>query len=313
MLHVHQITGRPWAVSSELADLVRGALERGGYAGLRDLAGVRSMLRAEDAGEDSAPRAQEVRTVQANRAGDVVAVIPVMGLLTYRGGYVDCEPTQSTAQLAATIAEASANQQVTAMVLEIDSPGGEVIGTPEAAAAIRDARASKPVVTHANAIAASAAYWLGAQGDEFWVLPSGQVGSIGVYRVHEDRSAMAEQKGVKVRYIYAGKYKVEGNPYSALGDEALAAWQGQVDGYYDTFVKDVARGRKTTVDAVRAGFGQGRMLPARRAVEEGMADEVGSLEQAIRRAVQLGGARKREAAAHGVAQLQVDVYKRGRL
>jgi signal peptide peptidase SppA len=293
MLNFAHILGRPWAITPEVAELARRVLEAEGFAGLRRLAEFHAAFDAD--GEKAAGRRA------ARTAGDV-AVIPVLGLLTQRGDVVNSVATTSTALVAEAVRAAAAEPSVAAMVLEFDSPGGEVYGVTEAARVIRDARASKAIVAHANSLAASAAYWLASQADELHVTPSGEVGSIGVYAAHEYVGKELEMKGRKVTLIHAGKYKVEGNPYEELGDEARGAIKGNVDRYYDMFVKDVAPGRKTNVDAVRNSFGEGRSVGAKAAVAAGMADGVMTLEEAIRRAAQLARERKQGLAALASAQ-----------
>jgi ClpP class serine protease len=88
-------------------------------------------------------------------------------------------------------------------------------------------------------------------------------------------------EGVKTTLISAGKYKTEGNPYEPLSDEARAAMQAMVDDYYGMFTRAVAKGRGVSVDAVRNGFGEGRMVSASQAVKNGMADRVATLDQVL--------------------------------
>ena len=88
---------------------------------------------------------------------------------------------------------------VGALVLDIDSPGGIVSLVPEFARELRAARAQKPIVAVANPFAASAAFWLGAQADEFMVTPSGEVGSVGVFNFHQDWSAFGRRKASRRR------------------------------------------------------------------------------------------------------------------
>ena len=90
--------------------------------------------------------------------------------------------------------------------------------------------------------------------------------------------------GVSPTYISAGKYKTEGNDLQPLSEEARAALQSRIDEYYSMFLKAVARGRATTTAAVRDGFGQGRVVGASEAVSLGMADRIGTIEDAVARA-----------------------------
>src|SRR5215467_6271108 len=120
---------------------------------------------------------------------------------------------------------AAANPDVSAIVLDVDSPGGTVAGTPETAAAVRRAAEVKPVVAVANSLAASAAYWIASQASSLVVGPSADVGSIGVISAHIDRSKMLEDMGLRVTVVSAGRYKAEGNPFAPLSDEAKANMQ----------------------------------------------------------------------------------------
>ena len=213
-----------------------------------------------------------------------IAVIPVHGVMEHRAGiFTALGFGTSTADLRSAIARLGANEDVNGIVLDIDSPGGEVEGLTEIAATIRAVRENKPVIASANTMAASAAYWLGSQASEFVAAPSASVGSIGVFGAHEDISGLLEQEGVKVELISAGAYKTEDSQLGPLSDEARAHKQSLVDGYYDMFVNDVAAGRGVSPEAVESGYGQGRMLLAQRAREAGMIDGIETLDATVGR------------------------------
>ena len=169
------------------------------------------------------------------------------------------------------------------IVFDVDSPGGEVEGVPELAEEIGKSRGQKKTIAVANSVAASAAYWLAAPPGELVVIPSGQVGSIGVFVAHEDVSKQLDAAGVKVSLISAGKFKVDGNPYEPLSDSAREDLQGKVDSFYGMFVKSVARGRGVSQASVREGFGQGRMVMAADAVDSKMADRIATMDETIAR------------------------------
>ena len=220
------------------------------------------------------------------RKEGAVSLIPLRGLISARapmvtesstGGGVNAETFTNQVKAAA------ADPAVKAIVLDIDSPGGSANLIEEAAQAVFDARSSKPIVAQVCSTAASGAYWIGSSASEMVVTPSGSVGSIGVYRGHEDRSDALAQEGVKHTLISAGRYKTEGNPFGPLADEGLAYHQSQVEKVYGRFVDDVARGRGVSVSTVRDGFGQGRMVLAHAAVAQGMADRVATLDETLSR------------------------------
>jgi signal peptide peptidase SppA len=266
------VMDRPWALlPSKLATIVEVLEMRA--AGL------------EFSAEEIQARIGSPRQAQQSTQGSV-AVLPIYGVMSQRMNMLQASSGgASTEMIGRAFSELVADPSVGAIVLDIDSPGGDVFGTAELADTIYAGRGSKPIVAVANSLAASAAYWVGSQADELLVTPSGQVGSIGVYTAHQDVSAMLEQKGAKVTLISAGKYKTEGNPYEPLTEEALAAIQDRIDVYYGMFTQAVARGRGVKVDDVRTGFGEGRTVGAREASRNGMADGVATLQQTIQRLV----------------------------
>jgi signal peptide peptidase SppA len=210
-------------------------------------------------------------------APTTVAVISIHGMIAQHPQSLGTSTDEIGAQLAAALN----NPRVDAILLDVDSPGGTVDGIPELGAKIAAARGVKPVTAFANSFIASAAYWLASQADEVVVTPSGQVGSIGVYQLHEDWSQKLASEGVKIRAISAGKYKLEGVKWEPLDPEAEAFMQQRVDEVYGWFVKAVASGRRDTQTNVRNGYGEGRMLGATQAVKANLADRVGTFDEAL--------------------------------
>jgi len=278
---IHAVAGRPWAIRSEIAFHVRGMLAKEGIAGLRHLAELKEDIHTRDGRMAGGPARPA--------GGSTVAVIPVIGTLTQRVQAIGSAETRSTADVAAEVRAAALEPSVDGIVLEVDSPGGEVFGVPEAWASIRESAKMKPVVAHANSVAASAALYLASAAREVWVTPSGLVGSVGVYSLHIDASKALEQMGEAWDFIVASKspYKIEGNPAGPLTGEARTHAQDRVDEYMGMFLRDLAKGRGVSEKHVEGNFGGGRMLGAAEAVAVRMADYVGTFDQAIKRAAQL--------------------------
>lgn len=239
------------------------------------------------------------RTVENKGA---IAVLPLYGVISQRMNLMsDFSGGTSTEQFSKSFRAALADPNVSSIVLDIDSPGGTVYGVPELGDEIFAARGAKPIVAVANALAASAAYWLGSAADEFVVTPSGDVGSIGVFAAHVDESGMEEAMGIKTTLISAGKFKVEGNPHEPLTAEAAAAMQARVDDFYSMFTSAVARNRGVKLASVTGGFGQGRVVGAADALKAGMVDRIETLDQTLARLGASGGSqRKKMAAASGM-------------
>lgn len=232
--------------------------------------------------EEIQARIGAARAQPAPRSG-AVAVIPIYGTIIPRGNMLaESSGATSVQTISANLREALNDSRVSAILLDVDSPGGTVNGVDEVSAEIFRARGQKPITAIACPMAASAAYYIASAADEMVVTPTGEVGSIGVFAAHQDVSRLMDRMGVTMSLVSAGKYKTEGNPYEPLGDDARAALQDRVDEYYNMFVDAVARNRNVSSDKVRTGFGEGRVVSAKRALSLGMADRIATMDDMIR-------------------------------
>ncbi|KFC73205.1 Signal peptide peptidase SppA, 36K type [Bosea sp. LC85] len=234
--------------------------------------------------EDLAARVPQKTEREIARKIGRVALLPLRGVIANRMNMMtEISGGTSSEGFGLAFQAALRDQDVKAIVLDVDSPGGMVSGTAELSRMIFDGRAMKPVIAHVNATAASAAYWIASAATEMVVTPSGGVGDIGVLGIHDDMSGALEKAGVKKTIVKAGKFKAAANPFNPLDEESHTRMQSRVNASYDSFVGDVARNRGVAVSRVREGFGQGELVDASRAVSEGMADRVGSLEETLQR------------------------------
>lgn len=259
----------PWAMQRETLTA---------YAAL-----LAKQLTAIDASKSAEVNAAAKPTQNVGRAGSI-AVIPLTGVVMQRSSMMDlCTGAVSVQRFTSMFRDAMNDETVGQILIEIDSPGGSVYGVSELANEIYQARGQKTVVAVANSLAASAAYWIGCAASEFYVTPGGEVGSIGVWQAHEDWSKALDEAGIKTTLISAGKYKVEGNPYQPLDDDAKDFMQSRVDDYYVAFTKSVAKCRGVAIDDVRNGMGQGRVLGAQDALEQKMVDGVNTFDEVIKK------------------------------
>lgn len=268
---VRAITEHPWAIVPSVLETILGVMQA-------RLDGVRltaDELQAKVGDRTGRPEAQRVGSV---------AILPLHGVLSQRMNlFAEISGGTSTEVFGQQLRATLADPEVSAVVLDVDSPGGSVFGVEELAQLVYQARGDKPIVAVADSLAASAAYWVAAQADQLVVSPSGQVGSIGVFAVHEDRSKANETAGVKHTLVKAGRLKAAGNEFEPLGEDAQAVMQSNIDEYYDLFVRAVARGRGVAPSAVRAGYGEGAALPARPALTAGMVDRIETLSDVVTR------------------------------
>jgi len=240
------------------------------------------------AGEKLDPDEVQMRIHGAKRPVDrrmgSVAVLPLFGTIFPRANLMTQVSGATSAEMfGRQFGELVKDPEVGAIVLDVDSPGGQVGGIEELSKQIYKSRGIKPIVAVANHVMDSAAYWIGSAADEVVITPSGEVGSIGVFAVHEDISKQLEQDGINLTVIKEGKYKAEGNPWEPLSEEAKAAIQVRVSEAYEAFITAVAINRGVTLADVRNGFGEGRAVGARQALELGMADRIGTLDETLDR------------------------------
>jgi signal peptide peptidase SppA len=242
--------------------------------------------------DDTAPPPQASYATVTGRAGPV-HVMRLFGTIMPRATMMsEMSGGTGLTRFQTDFRQAAADDSAAAIVIEVDSPGGMVDQVPETVAMIHAARrADRPIIAVANTMAASAAYWIAAAADELVVTPSGSVGSIGVYVMHDDMSGMLELAGVSRNFVFEGARKVENNPFQPLTEEGRAALQASIRTIYDAFTADVAKARGVPVSVVRADperaerhFGGGRTYGAKQAVQLGMADRVATLADVIERA-----------------------------
>lgn len=268
------IAAQPWAMSADYVDAMLGVLEFRLQNG---------KLTAEQV--DARLNGRREKAV-AQSAGNI-AVIGIRGVISNRASMIEdisASGGASAERIESQVRAAMEDEAVKALVLDIDSPGGAVGGTPELAATIREYQGGrKPIIAQINDLGASAAYWIASAADEIVAVPSAQVGSIGVISVHEEISRLLESEGITETIIASTPYKGEGNPFEPLGDEAREHIQGVVDRYHQMFVSAVAEGRGVNKDKVNADYGQGRTMIAEQARRAGMIDRVGTMRETLER------------------------------
>jgi signal peptide peptidase SppA len=236
---------------------------------------------------------------------DGVAIVPVTGPIFKRGSiWSYLYGGTPLTQLSAVFNAALADPDVTAIVLDIDSPGGTVSGTDTASDLVFAARDRKPVVAFGNGMLASAAYWIGSAADQVVVERSASVGSIGILYVHRDYSVMDRQIGLKRTVLHAGKLKAVGHDAAPLEEEDRAIIQAELDTLYALFIDTVARNRGVAADTVREEMAEGRVFIGQQAVEAGLADATGTMQDALEAA-------RRMADGRAPARARFSIYPTG--
>lgn len=211
---------------------------------------------------------------------DGVAVLHITGpLFRYANLFTALSGATSYDMLAKDFAKAADDARIDAIVLNIDSPGGEASGVSEFAEMIFSARGKKPIVAYVGGGGASAAYWLAAAADEVVINDTAILGSIGVVLGIEDSRERDAKSGVKRMEIVSAQ-----SPYKRVDpatDDGRSRLQARVDSLAEVFVAKVAQYRGVDVGTVLKDYGQGDVYVGQAAVNAGLADRIGSFEGVI--------------------------------
>jgi capsid assembly protease len=210
-----------------------------------------------------------------------IAVIPVAGTLVRRGSWLNgTSGLTSYEALQARVEAAIADPRVQAILLNIDSSGGEASGVFELMEALRAVRDQKPLWAVANDQAFSAAYAIASVADRLYVPRTGGVGSVGVIALHLDHSVADEQLGLNYTVFRTGKYKAETNSYEPLTEHATESMQGRLDTVYRMFVDSVVENRPSLTPEAISNT-QAQVYFGEEAIQIGFADAIGTFETAL--------------------------------
>ena len=185
----------------------------------------------------------------------------------------------SSEDIGEALREAGERDDIKAVFLNIDSPGGTVAGTPELAAAVKALNGSKPVYAFSSGLMCSAAYWIASQARAIYATPSAQVGSIGVVQAVIDNTAALDQAGLKVEVFSVGKYKAMGAPGTSLTDDHRELIQSNLAEIAAEFHDAVlSRGRAIPAEAM-----EGQTFSGKQAQRYNLAGMVPDRADAMRR------------------------------
>ena len=184
--------------------------------------------------------------------------------------------------------EAAEDDDVKAVVLRMNSPGGDAFLSEQLWHAVKQLRSKKPVVVSMGDYAASGGYYISSAANRIVAQPNTLTGSIGIFGLFPNFSELVQKVGVNVEVVKTNDFAdlTISMPYKPLTNEQRALIQGHVERGYDVFLSRVAEGRhmtKAQVDSV----GQGRVWLGRKAQTLGLVDKLGGLDVAIKEAASL--------------------------
>ena len=208
--------------------------------------------------------------------GESVAVVEVYGEIFYDLGKVQ------------EIEEHRDDDDVKAILIHINSPGGGVAASQALYHAIRSARERKPVVAMMGSVAASGGYYIACAADSIMAHEGTLTGSIGVVATFLRTEDLFHKIGLDVTVIKAGRYKDIGSPYREMTEEERNYMGNLLDTMYFQFLRAISDGRGMSVDQVRE-LAEGQLFSGEEAVAIGLVDRIGTFEEALYMAAELGG------------------------
>jgi capsid assembly protease len=215
---------------------------------------------------------------------DGVAVLPIHGVMIKRtqmwDGWFSSRIIVGSDHWSVIIGDLINRTDIETLVFDFDTGGGQVAGTERLGDAIWNARtAGKKTIAVCNEFCASAGLWAATQCEQVVIPATGSIGSLGVYTIHMDDTKGWEKWGMEKTVIHRGKYK--GVDERKLTAEAKADLQRFIDGKYSLFVDAVARGRGLSAQEVTQRWGESQLFTGSEAVSNGLADEIGTLQDVL--------------------------------
>ena len=163
------------------------------------------------------------------------------------------------------------DEAVAALLVELNTPGGEVVPSDDIRRAVADF--DGPTVAYATDLCASGGYWIASGCDELWARDGSLVGSIGVVGSRPNASGLADRLGISYEQFTAGEYKDAGVPLREIEDDEREYLQSLIDGYYEQFVETVSEGRSMDPETIRET--EARVYLGPDALDIGLVDALG--------------------------------------
>ncbi|MCX7933681.1 MAG: signal peptide peptidase SppA [Planctomycetota bacterium] len=220
-------------------------------------------------------------------AADKIAVLSLEGVILGSGSHI--EGSGVIVKLARQLRCAAEDDDVKAIILQIDSPGGGLSASDILYQEVIAAKKrGKPVVALVGSLAASGGYYIASPCDWIIATPTSMVGSIGAIMMHFEIKDLLERLGIKAEYFKSCVMKDVGSPFRAMNEEERAYLQSLIDGAHRKFVSAVARGRDLPEEDVRS-LADGRIFFADEAQAKGLINQIGYFDDAVEKAKALAG------------------------
>jgi signal peptide peptidase SppA len=260
---ISAIEKTPWAITPDALELILGIAQR-------KISDTEAAMVVREGREN--------KSLYENIEG--IAVIEIFGNIFPRADFFTQISGGATAEgLLKTFSTALKDDSIKAILLNVDSPGGQITGINEFSNAIYNARGTKPIYAYVNGLAASAAYWIASAADKVICDATARVGSIGVVAAWRDYSEADKREGIKNYEFVSSQSPNKRLDYST--EKGKAVLQKELDALAGVFISVVARNRGVSEKNVIENFGEGGLIIASEAEKHWACDSIGSLASAI--------------------------------
>ncbi|MBU0930321.1 MAG: signal peptide peptidase SppA [Nanoarchaeota archaeon] len=234
--------------------------------------------------------------------GNKIAIIPIEGIIGVSDSFNSGIMPED---IISNIKDANKDDSIKAIILEINSPGGGVVASEEIANAVK--KSKKPVVALIKDVGASGAYWISSSADKIVAYPMSITGSIGVISSYLDFSGLMEKYGVNYNVIKSGEYKDTGSPYKELTFDEKKVLQDIVDQIYYYFIEQISVNRNLSESKVKE-LATGMVYLGIDAKNNGLVDEIGDRETAIKIAKELANITKADIVTYQKKTTLLDIF-----
>ena len=275
------------------ADAVRALIDNGPFVGKEGLnSGLIDALLYEDQVYDRLKQQLKldklekiaehnyVRALPKENSGTRVALVVGQGDIMRGGTHDSGETGITTAGMVRRLRQVRDDDSIKAVILRIDSPGGDGIASDDILHEVKLLSQKKPTVISMSDLAASGGYFMAMTGDPIVAYPNTETGSIGVFFGKVNLRGLYDKLGIKKEILKRGHFADIDTEYAPMNEEQRAKLRAEIETFYRGFVQRVADGRKRKYEDIEA-LAQGRVWTGAQAKQNGLVDELGGIDRAI--------------------------------
>ena len=221
--------------------------------------------------------------------------------VVYASGAIDSgnnnEENIDSEKLSATLRSIAKDENIKAVVLRVNSPGGSAFGSEQIWYALNKVKANKPLIVSMGGYAASGGYYISCIADTIVAQPNTITGSIGIFGLIPNAQGLVNKLGLSFDGVKTNEMSNFGELFRPMSEQERSLVQGKVNRGYELFIKRCADGRSMSIDAIKS-IAEGRVWTGEQALENGLVDTLGNLNDALAIAIEKSGVEEYEVVSY---------------